>query len=56
MLEETLVNETLADLPTPCACAARDAAFFGPPGGANVGILEDVGPPSETGWAAVPDS
>ena len=44
MLEETLANETLAELPNPGAHSVRDAAFFGPPGGANVGILEDGGP------------
>ena len=31
------------------------AAFFSLPGGTAFGILEDGGPPGETGHAAVPD-
>ena len=37
------------------ACAAYADAFFAPPGGTNLGILEDGGPSGEIGWASVPD-
>ena len=45
----------LVPLPAVGARAACAAAFFGPLGGTNLGILEDGGPPGETGWAPVPD-
>ena len=45
----------LVPLPAVGARAAYAAAFFAPPGGTNLGILEDGGPPDETGRAPVPD-
>ena len=40
-LAVTLSDESLATLPTVGARAARADAFFGPPEGTNLGILED---------------
>ena len=53
-LAVALAAEFLATLPMVGARAARADAFFGPPGGTNLGILEDGGPPGETGLASVP--
>ena len=51
-----LANGALAAPLAPGALATGAAAFFSPPGGTDFGILEDGGPPGETGRAAVPDS
>ena len=55
-LAVTLAAESLATLPLVGTRAARADAFIGPPRGTNLGILEDGGPPGETGQASVPDS
>ena len=39
----------------PDALTTGFAVFFSPPGGTDFGMLEDGGPPGETGRAAVPD-
>ena len=54
-LAVALAAVSLATLPMVGARAARDDACFGPPGGTNLGILEDGGPSGEIGWASVPD-
>ena len=54
-LDIALANEALDGLLTPDACAAHAAAFFGLPGGPNLVILEDGGPPGETGRDVAPD-
>ena len=45
----------LVPLPAVGARAVCAAAFSGHPGGTNLGILEDSGPPGETGQAPVSD-
>ena len=55
MLAVALAAVSLVPLPVVGARAAYTDAFFGPPGGTNLGILEDGGPPGETGRAPVPD-
>ena len=55
MREETPADEMMAALPALGACIACAAAIFSPHGCTNFGILEDGGPPGETGSAAVPD-
>ena len=45
----------LVPFPAVGARTACAAAFFGPPGGTNLGILEYCGPPGDTGRAPVPD-
>ena len=54
-LAVALAAVSIVPLPAVGARAAYVAAFFGPPGGTNLGILEDGGPPGETGRATVPD-
>ena len=51
----TLADESLATLLTMGARAARAKNVFPPPGGTNLGILEDSGPTGETGRASVPN-
>ena len=51
----TLAIEMLAMFLALGTHAVFDAAFFIPAGGINFGILEDGGPPGETGRATVPD-
>ena len=54
--EATLNNETLVTLLALGTRAACTAAFIGPSGVTDLGILEDGGLPGETGRAVVSNS
>ena len=56
LLKRELVDESLTGILTPDARADCASPLFGPPRGTNLKILEDSGPPSDTGRDVVTDS
>ena len=51
-----ITNGALSWLPTQDACADCAVLLFGPTGGTKLGILDNYGPPGETGLDTLTDS
>ena len=56
LLDKDLVDKSLTGIPTPDTHVNFTSSLFGPPGGTNLGILEDGGPPSDNGRNAATNS
>ena len=55
MLDVALADGALAWLSTMADRAAHAPPLPAPPGGTNLGILDNGGPPGEAGWGTVTD-